>query len=66
MDDETCLALGFPVVAGAAIRADEIEFLAARIAAGGRPALITRRLGCDAEVAAGIFRALSNQRHRRP
>jgi hypothetical protein len=65
VDDDTCLALGFPIVAGAAIRADEIEFLIARLAAGARPAFIARRLGCDADVAAGIARVLSNRDRRR-
>jgi ATP-dependent RNA helicase SUPV3L1/SUV3 len=65
VDDGTCSALGFPVVAGAAIRADEIEFLVARLAAGARPAFIARRLGCDADVAAGIALALSNRDRRR-
>jgi ATP-dependent RNA helicase SUPV3L1/SUV3 len=65
VDDETCLALGFPAIAGAAIRADEIEFLVGRLAAGARPAFIARRLGCDAEVAAGIALALSNRDRRR-
>jgi ATP-dependent RNA helicase SUPV3L1/SUV3 len=65
VDDETCVALGFPVVANAAVRADEIEFLAARIAAGARPAFVARRLGCGAEVAAGILGALSDRLRRR-
>jgi ATP-dependent RNA helicase SUPV3L1/SUV3 len=65
VDDDTCLALGFPVVAGAAVRADEIEFLIARLAAGARPAFIARRLGCDAEVATGIALVLSNRDRRR-
>jgi ATP-dependent RNA helicase SUPV3L1/SUV3 len=65
IDDDTYLAMGFPVVAGVAIRADEVESIAAQIAGGARANAIARRLGCDADVAAAIFDALAEPRHRR-
>ena len=65
IDDDTCLAMGFPVVAGVALRADEIESIAAHIAGGARPVAIGRRLGCDADVATAIFEALHQRRRRR-
>jgi ATP-dependent RNA helicase SUPV3L1/SUV3 len=65
VDDDTCLAMGFPVIAGVAIRADEVEALAAHIAGGARASAITRRLGCNPDVAAAIFEGLSEPRRRR-
>ena len=65
IDDDTCLAMGFPVVAGVAIRADEIESITAHIAGGARPSAITRRLGCDADIATAIFESLIDPRRRR-
>jgi ATP-dependent RNA helicase SUPV3L1/SUV3 len=65
IDDDTCLAMGFPVVAGVAIRADEVESIAAHIASGARPSAIVRRLDCDADLAAAIFEALAERRRRR-
>jgi ATP-dependent RNA helicase SUPV3L1/SUV3 len=66
IDDDTCLAMGFPVVAGVAIRADEIESIAAHIAGGVRASAITRRLGCDPDMATAIFESLVDpRRHRR-
>ena len=64
LDDQTCLALGFPVMGGVAIRADEIEFITARLAGGARIDVVARRLGCDAELAVAVFDALA-ERHRR-
>jgi len=65
MDDDTCMAMGFPAIAGVAIRADEVEFIVAHIAGGARANAIVRRLGCDADVAAAIFDVLAEPRHRR-
>jgi ATP-dependent RNA helicase SUPV3L1/SUV3 len=58
LSDDTCLAMGFPVVAGLAIRADEVEILVARIAAGARAREVARRLACEADQAAAVVRAL--------
>jgi ATP-dependent RNA helicase SUPV3L1/SUV3 len=65
VDDETCLALGFPVFGGVALRADEVELLAARIAGGLREHALAQRLGCADEVAASLLAVLSEPRHRR-
>jgi ATP-dependent RNA helicase SUPV3L1/SUV3 len=65
LDDGTCVAMGFPVVGGVAVRADEVEFVAAHIAGGARPSAIARRLGCKADVAMAIFEALAEPRRRR-
>jgi ATP-dependent RNA helicase SUPV3L1/SUV3 len=65
VDDDTCLALGFPVIAGVAVRADEVELLAARIAGGMRERAIAQRLGCDEEVAAALVAALAERRRHR-
>jgi len=65
LDDDTCLAMGFPVMAGVAIRADEVESIAAHIASGARPSAIARHLGCDADIATAIFAALAERRRRR-
>jgi ATP-dependent RNA helicase SUPV3L1/SUV3 len=65
IDDDTCLAMGFPVVAGVAIRADEIEAIAGHMAGGARPSALARRLGCDVDMATAIFEALSEPRRRR-
>jgi ATP-dependent RNA helicase SUPV3L1/SUV3 len=65
IDDDTYLAMGFPVMAGVAIRADEVESIAAHIAGGARANAIARRLGCDADVAAAIVDALAEPRRRR-
>ncbi len=65
IDDDTCLAMGFPVVAGVAIRADEAEAIAAHVAGGARASAIARRLGCDTDIATAIFEALNQRRHRR-
>jgi ATP-dependent RNA helicase SUPV3L1/SUV3 len=65
IDDETCLALGFPVFAGVALRADEVEILAARIAGGMREHAVSQRLGCADEVAACLVSTLAEPRRRR-
>jgi ATP-dependent RNA helicase SUPV3L1/SUV3 len=65
IDDDTCLAMGFPVFGGVAIRADEVEFLAARIASGLRTRAVGERLGCDEEMAAAVVAALAEPRRRR-
>jgi ATP-dependent RNA helicase SUPV3L1/SUV3 len=65
IDDDTCLAMGFPVVGGVAVRADEVEFIAAHMVGGARANAITRRLGCEADVAAAIFTALADGHRRR-
>jgi ATP-dependent RNA helicase SUPV3L1/SUV3 len=65
IDDDTCLALGFPVLAGVALRADELELLAARIGSGMRERAVQDRLGCDENVAAAIVAALAGPRRRR-
>jgi len=65
IDDDTCLAMGFPVVAGVAIRADEIELIASHLAGGARANVIARRLGCDTDEAEAIFGALDDRRPRR-
>jgi ATP-dependent RNA helicase SUPV3L1/SUV3 len=65
IDDDTCLAMGFPVVAGVAIRADEIESIAAHIAGGARPSALAHRLGCDPDIATAIFESLVEPRRRR-
>ncbi len=65
VDDETCLAMGFPVLGCVAIRADEVEFLVARVSGGAGASAIARRLGCDAEVAAAVFASLAERRRRR-
>ncbi|MBN2575636.1 MAG: helicase [Deltaproteobacteria bacterium] len=65
VDDDTCLALGYPVLGGVAIRADEAEFLAARIASGMRARPVAERLGCDQAVAEAVVAALAERRRRR-
>lgn len=65
VDDDTCLAMGFPVIAGVAIRADEVESIFAHVARGARANAIARRLGCDADMAAAIFESLAEPRRRR-
>jgi len=65
VDDETCLALGFPVVGGIAVRADEVEVIARRIAGGARFKEIARYLGCDADQAAAIVETFPAPRRRR-
>ena len=65
VDDETCLAMGFPVVAGVAIRADEVESIVSHIAGGARPSAIARHLGCESDMATAIFEALAEPRRRR-
>jgi ATP-dependent RNA helicase SUPV3L1/SUV3 len=65
VDDETCLALGFLVVGGLAIRADELETIAARIVGGAREKEIVRRLGCDEREAGAIVAAFAVSRRRR-
>lgn len=65
VDDATYLALGYPVFAGVAIRADEVEGLAARIAGGAREKAVAARLGCDFEVASAIVDEFSRRRRRR-
>jgi ATP-dependent RNA helicase SUPV3L1/SUV3 len=64
LDDDSCMAMGFPVLGGVAIRADEVESIAAHLAGGARASAIVRRLGCDADVAAAIFDALAERRRR--
>jgi ATP-dependent RNA helicase SUPV3L1/SUV3 len=65
IDDDTCLAMGFPVFGGAAIRADEVEILGARIAGGERAKAVSERLGCDEDYAAAIIESLAVHRRRR-
>ena len=65
IDDDTCLAMGFPVIGGVAVRADEVEGIVGHLAGGGRANAIARRLGCDADLAAAIFDALAEHRRRR-
>jgi ATP-dependent RNA helicase SUPV3L1/SUV3 len=65
VDDETYLAMGYPIFGGVAIRADEVEHLASRIAGGAREDAVARRLGCDLEVAEAIVCALHERRRRR-
>jgi ATP-dependent RNA helicase SUPV3L1/SUV3 len=65
IDDDTCLAMGFPVFGGVAIRADEVELLATRIASGLRTRAVGERLGCDEEIAAAVVAALAEPRRRR-
>ena len=65
IDDDTCLALGFPVFGGVAIRADEVELLATRIGSGLRTRAVGERLGCDEETAAAVVAALAEPRRRR-
>jgi ATP-dependent RNA helicase SUPV3L1/SUV3 len=63
--DETYLAMGFPVFGRLAIRADEVQDVAAKIAAGAREPAIARRLGCSENQAVSVMQALSFPRHRR-
>lgn len=65
VDDETCLALGFPVAGGVAVRADELERLATDLSRGLRVPAAARRLGCDLETAVAISDALVEPRRRR-
>jgi hypothetical protein len=65
VDDETCLALGFPVWGGVAVRADEVEFLVTRLASGMRVQGLAQRLGCDLETAVAISDALAEPRRMR-
>ena len=65
VDDETCLALAFPVWGGVAVRADEVEFLVTRLASGMRVQGLAQRLGCDLETAVDISDALAEPRRRR-
>jgi hypothetical protein len=65
VDDETYLALGYPVFGGVAIRADEVESLAAGIAGGAREKAVAQRLGCDVHVATAVVEALYERRRRR-
>jgi len=65
VDDETYLALGYPIFGGVAIRADEVETVATRIARGAREKVIAQHLGCDLDVAAAVLAALYERRRRR-
>jgi ATP-dependent RNA helicase SUPV3L1/SUV3 len=65
VDDETCLAIGFPVCGGVAVRADEVEWLVARLASGMRVQGVAQRLGCDLETAVAISDALMEPRPKR-
>jgi hypothetical protein len=65
VDDETYLAMGYPVFGGVAIRADEVEALAKRIAGGAREQAVASHLGCDLEVAGAVVDALYERRRRR-
>jgi ATP-dependent RNA helicase SUPV3L1/SUV3 len=62
VDDETYVALGYPLFGGVAIRADEVEPLVAHIAGGWRQKAIAQRLGCDLDVAGAVFDALHIRR----
>ncbi len=65
VDDETYLAMGYPIFGGVGIRADEVEALAKRIAGGAREMAVAQHLGCDLEVAAAVVDALFERRRRR-
>jgi ATP-dependent RNA helicase SUPV3L1/SUV3 len=65
VDDDTYLALGYPIFGGVAIRADEVENLAARIAGGAGEKSVAQRLGCDPGVAGAVVDALCERRRRR-
>jgi ATP-dependent RNA helicase SUPV3L1/SUV3 len=65
VDDETYLAMGYPIFGGVAIRADEVEALAKRIAGGARDKAIAQHLGCDVDVAGAVVDALYERRRRR-
>jgi len=65
IDDDTCLALGFPVFGGVAVRADEAEILGTRIANGMRERAVAQRLGCGIETAAAVVTGLRERRRRR-
>jgi ATP-dependent RNA helicase SUPV3L1/SUV3 len=65
VDDETYLAMGYPIFGGVAIRADEVEVLAKRIAGGAREKVVAQQLGSDLEVAAAVVEALYERRRRR-
>lgn len=65
VDDETCLALGYPVVAGVAIRADEVEAIAARVAGGAHERDVARRYGLAVDASSAVVRSLAGQRRRR-
>jgi hypothetical protein len=64
VDDQTYVALGYPIFGGVAIRADEVESLAAHIAGGAREKAIAKRLGCDLDVAGAVADALYQRRRR--
>lgn len=65
VDDESYLAMGYPIFGGVAIRADEVEALAKRIAGGAQEREVAQHLGCDWEVAATLVEALAERRRRR-
>ena len=65
IDDETYLALGYPIFGGVAIRADQVEALASRIAGGAREKEVANRLGSDLDVAAALIDAFYEPRRRR-
>jgi ATP-dependent RNA helicase SUPV3L1/SUV3 len=64
VSDATYAAMGFPVVGGRAIRADVVESVAVRVAAGAGAAEIARRLGCYPDEVEPIRRALAPSRRR--
>jgi ATP-dependent RNA helicase SUPV3L1/SUV3 len=64
VSDATYAAMGFPVIGGRAIRADIVETVAKRVAAGARPAEIAQRLACYPDEVEPIRRALVPVRGR--
>jgi ATP-dependent RNA helicase SUPV3L1/SUV3 len=62
VSDATCAAMGFPVVGGRAIRADLVEAVAKRLAAGAGAVEIARRLGCYPDEVPPIRQALAPPR----
>jgi ATP-dependent RNA helicase SUPV3L1/SUV3 len=64
VSDASYVAMGFPVIGGRAIRADVVEGVAVRVAAGAGAAEIARRLGCYPDEVEPIRRALAPLRRR--
>jgi ATP-dependent RNA helicase SUPV3L1/SUV3 len=65
VDDETYVALGYPLFGGVAVRADQVEPMAAAIAGGAREKQVAHNLGCDLPTAAALVDALYERRRRR-
>jgi ATP-dependent RNA helicase SUPV3L1/SUV3 len=64
VSDATYAAMGFPVIGGRAIRADVVESVAVRVAAGAGAAEIARRLGCYLDEVEPLRRELAPSRRR--